>query len=67
MYIIELSEQDDEGRTTLTIKHNGRTLCEFRDGFEPEDGYFYRDLAWVPDELENAYKLGIDYGKKSKP
>jgi hypothetical protein len=29
---------------------------------EPEDVMFYRDLDWVPEIIEKAYKLGLRDG-----
>ena len=42
----------------LKVSHNGKVILFKRDGMEPEDVKFYRDLGWVPDIIEQAYQLG---------
>lgn len=61
-YELEFSEADDDGRSTLTIKHDGVEIASHCDGMEAEDRYFYRDLSWVSTELERAYQLGLTDG-----
>lgn len=61
-YEIEFGEADDDGRSQMTIKHNGVEIATHYDGMEAEDRYFYRDLSWVSDELERAYQLGLTDG-----
>lgn len=42
----------------LQIKLAGEILATKSDAMEPEDATFCRDLAWIKDELERAYRLG---------
>lgn len=48
----------DEYDTILKVTHNNKVIALESDGMEPEDVKFYRDLSWVPDLLEECYKLG---------
>jgi len=65
---IELKTDDNdwESRTILTVKHNGKLICEEWDGGEPEDQSFYRDWNWVPDMLQKMYNLGKTDAIKEK-
>lgn len=65
-YEVKLSDSDPERdyRTELQIVVNGKVVEEHWDGGEPEDNLFCRDWAWVPTALENAFKLGAEYGQK---
>lgn len=58
----------------LVIEHNGEEIATHYDNGEPEDNSFTRDWGWVPDALEEAYKLGFqdaiqhtDARKNTKP
>ncbi len=48
----------------LVIKHNDTVLTIKSDAMEREDATFYRDLAWIKQELETAYKLGYEDAEK---
>lgn len=65
-YEIETKEANDDGQSEIVITHNGVVIATQRDGMEPEDRYFHRDLSWVIDELERAYKLGLQDGAAQK-
>lgn len=59
----ELSEEEQAefpyGEDDTYLRVNGKL---YSDGYEPEDVRFYRDLAWVPTEIEKAFKAGYKAG-----
>ena len=54
----------DEYDYFLLVYHNNELIFHAWDGMEPEDVRFYRDLKWVPEIIEKAYKLGLKDGSK---
>lgn len=60
------------GKTTylegdiLLVYHNGKLLFDEHSLMPPEDVCFTRDLDWVPEQLEEAYRLGLKDGIRSK-
>lgn len=61
---LEPYESYGEYRQMLKVEHNGKTIIDQSDGGEPEDQSFYRDWAWVPKALEQAYALGREDAEK---
>lgn len=49
----------------LVVLHNGEVIFNAGDGFEPEDATFERDLWWITNIIQKAYKLGFEDGAKS--
>lgn len=48
-----------EWASYIRVQHNGRTLLLKSDAIEPEDKNFHRDLSWIVQAIELAYKLGL--------
>ena len=46
----------------LLVYHKDKLISVQCDGMEPEDTIFYRDLSWIPELIEEAYKLGLKDG-----
>ena len=46
----------------LLIYYRNKLLFTECDAMEPEDAGFYRDLNWIPEIIEKAYKLGLKDG-----
>ncbi len=59
-------ETSYEYRQKLEVHRNGELVEEYSDGGEPEDNSFIRDWSWVPDMIEQAYKWGLEDGKKGE-
>jgi hypothetical protein len=55
---LEKDEEDDDNRLALSVIIDGQTALQEFDRGEPEDQTFYRDWAWVPDAIRDAYALG---------
>lgn len=55
-------KSDTDYRSSLEIYVDGKQVDEYWDGGEPEDNTFFRDWSWIQQELENAYKLGLEHG-----
>lgn len=53
-----------EYATYLIIKHNETILAVESDAMEREDAVFHRDLSWIKQALETAYKLGYEDAEK---
>lgn len=65
MLKVIIEETDSYGFCNkLTVEHNGIIIFEEFDNGEPEDNYFNRDYAWVKSAIEEAYKLGLQDGKR---
>jgi hypothetical protein len=63
-YSVRFVDLEDEDCSTLVILRNGQEINRYCDGGEPEDSSFCRDWSWVPTALEEAYKFGVEDGKK---
>ncbi|MDH5161483.1 hypothetical protein [Heyndrickxia oleronia] len=50
----------------IRITDGAETVMILSDAFEPEDGTFTRDLCYVVDAINEAYKIGLRDGKKLK-
>lgn len=48
----------------LVVLHDGKVIFDASDGFEPEDAKFDRDLWWITDIIQTAYKKGLEDGLK---
>ncbi len=46
----------------LLIYYRNKLLFVESDAMEPEDARFCRDLSWIPEQIEKAYKLGLKDG-----
>ena len=57
----QLSYGDSYGEYIL-IYHKDRLIFWRSNEIEPEDIKFSRDLSWVPEMIEKAYKLGLKDG-----
>jgi len=44
----------------LLVEIDGTTIRVENDCMEPEDATFYRDLYWIKDAIEEAYRIGRD-------
>ena len=42
----------------IKITNGDEVVAIYSDAMEPEDCTFCRDLSWVADAIESAYKLG---------
>ena len=64
-YIVRLDEEERYGDDylVLRIERNGVVIREEGDRGEPEDNSYYRDWAWVPDALKQAYEYGLEDGR----
>ena len=62
-FVVEIVENENGG--TLTVRRNGRTVLEERDG-EDDVQSFYRDWKWVAPAIEAAYAYGVEDGKATK-
>jgi hypothetical protein len=47
----------------LRVRELGDTVYLESDAMEPEDARFSRDLSWIKDALEYAYKCGFTDGR----
>ena len=47
----------------LRVLELGDTVYLESDAMEPEDARFTRDLSWVKEAIEYAYKCGLEDGK----
>lgn len=56
-------DEIDDTEHYLVVKHKGKVVRVVRDGMEPEDVTFFRDLGWIPAAIKEAYKLGLEDGK----
>ena len=59
LYQVKLVDEGDF-RQKLVIERNGAEIAEHYDCGEPEDQSFYRDWAWVPLALRDAYLCGVE-------
>jgi len=50
----------------LAIYHKGKLLRVYSDAMEPEDARFSRDLSWIKETLEEAYKIGYSDAIRDK-
>ncbi len=46
----------------ILIYHKDKLIFWKSDDIEPEDVRFCRDLSWVPEIIDEAYKLGLEDG-----
>ncbi len=46
----------------ILVYHRGELVFHACDNMEPEDATFCRDLSWISDVVEKAYKLGLKDG-----
>ena len=69
--ILPYSELPDDVKSQLSgdlygeyilIYHKDKLIFWEWDHIEPEDVRFCRDLSWVPEMIEKAYKLGLEDG-----
>jgi len=44
----------------IKVIHNNKTILLQSDAMEREDAIFDRDLSWIQEIIEKAYKLGKD-------
>lgn len=47
----------------IVIRRNGVIVFAEKDNMEPEDASFGRDLSWIVDAIEFAYKCGVEDGR----
>jgi hypothetical protein len=59
---INIVRDEDDEAWDLVIRHRGEVIRVENDYMEPEDAMFIRSLAWIPDAIEEAYKLGYKDG-----
>lgn len=59
---IQEEMEGDEYSSYLVIREDGRVLKVRCDSMAPEDATFYRDLNWIPEEINKAYKKGVVVG-----
>lgn len=48
----------------VKVSDGGRTIALLSDAVEPEDATFRRDFRIVADVIKDAYRLGIQHGKR---
>ncbi len=46
----------------LIVSYNDKVIKVFSDAMEPEDAKFCRDLKWIKELIEEAYKIGLSEG-----
>lgn len=60
---IDIVRDEDDEAWDLVIRYRGEVIRVENDYMEEEDAMFLRDLAWIPDAIEEAYNLGYEDGK----
>lgn len=55
--------EDDYSYLVIRYASDGHKVLG-SDGGEPEDQTLYRNWAWVPEALQEAYDRGVQYGKE---
>lgn len=55
---LDVGEEDYEGWSWLKVEFKGQEPQYFLDAMEPEDGRFYRGMAWIQPLIEAAYEAG---------
>lgn len=60
MYEIKIISYNDCNELHINI---GEAYRRYFDHGEPEDNSFFRDYKWIKDELEAAYKKGMEDGQ----
>lgn len=56
----------EDHNNLMVIERNGESIFATADNFEPEDTLFYRDLSFVPEQIEKAYRAGMEDGHKEE-
>ena len=62
---ISIIRDEDDEAWDLVIRHRGEVIRVENDYMEPEDAMFIRSLAWIPNAIEDAYKLGYKDGENN--
>lgn len=59
------SDWNDNDWNALIIRYGpeGQVILA-SDGGEPEDNSFFRDGAWIPGALQEAFHRGVKYGRE---
>lgn len=53
---------EDSEDSVLVVESKGSILFCITDGAQLEEASFHSNLAWIPDIIEKAYKLGKEDG-----
>lgn len=61
---VKLIHAEDERVIELEVIHNGKVVRGHCDMMEPEDATFDRGFKWIPDAIQEAYRLGKEDASK---
>lgn len=63
-YVVSTHDEDSlyGSCRVLHVERGDKEIRSQSDGGEPEDQMFYRDWAWVPEALREAYAFGLEDG-----
>ena len=66
LYCLPNNRHGREYAYYFVIYYDGKILSVKSDAMAVEDALFARKLSWIKQELEKAYKLGVEDGRLSK-